>query len=86
MLRQALNLILTKKDEKPKQNPYEATFNKNHFLAKYRVKHGVGEYASNRYFRDFETLEYFKTVEHGDFKIVYDNIKTNPYGIEFPQP
>ncbi len=58
------------------------------FLANYRVKHGVGYYASRRYFEDFCTVGYFErtTTIKSHFKIVYNQIWKNAFYIQFTNP
>lgn len=47
--------------------PINTKLNKEEFLALYRITNSVGKYASERYFNDFVTVEFF---------ILHDNGKT----------
>jgi len=61
---------------------------KEQFLANYRVTFAVGNYASERYFRDFVTLDYFLIHDDKNFLVnpkKLEIIKKN-YDVEFPQP
>ena len=84
MLIQALIYIKTEIC-KGNTKPYDKEFDLEYFLAEYRVKYGVGYYASKRYFKDFETVGYFN-VEGDIFHIVYEEIQYNPYRIQFSKP
>jgi hypothetical protein len=44
---------------------YSATIEKSEFSARFRLYHHCSEYASNRYFKDFVTLEVFEEHDNG---------------------
>lgn len=74
-----------------KQNGYEHDINVKEFLADYRTQCYVGFYASQRYFADFCTIEWFRKHKSGKtFRVESDvevraKIKAK-YGITMPEP
>lgn len=85
MIRLPQNVIQTRLEKNPNKNPYHEPIETKWFLAQFRVRKGVGLYASLRYFKDFETVGYFN-VEGDIFHIVYEEIQYNPYRIQFSKP
>ena len=63
--------------------PYDVEHDLETFLAMYRTLYAVGYYASQRYFKNFETIGYF-TVNGKTFTINRD-IMYNYYSVEFPE-
>jgi hypothetical protein len=72
---------------KETNNDYSLPISIQDFGARFRVFHGVGEYASKRYFDDFVTIGVF-IVKDGSFTVTIDK-KTQDmiarlYDVSFP--
>lgn len=67
---------------------YKKPIPKEQFLANYRITFAVGNYASERYFRDFVTLDFFILNDDKNFLVNAEKrgIIKNRYSVEFPEP
>jgi hypothetical protein len=69
-------------------NDYEKAIDKEEFLALFRIRCGVGLYASLRYFKDFVTIGFLTEVNEYEFKINVEYLKLNQFrekGVAFPE-
>ena len=66
------------------ENPYTKIHDLDFFLAQFRTSYFASEYASKRYFKDFETIGYFSSLEK---KFTINSaIRNNRFRIAFPEP
>jgi hypothetical protein len=71
MLWEALQWIMIYAKEG--QNPYDVEIPKDEFMARFSVLHHAGNYARERYFKDF--------MEFGVFSEVYDEVGNKKEGV-----
>ena len=85
-----LELALKWAKETNSNDIYNTEIPKKAFTNSFRIQRGVGEYACNRYFKEFLDFTAFSYLgcKKGFFKVNYEQaeILAKAYGLEIPKP